>query len=68
MIGTGTRYTAEMALARRIIDHAVPEDEVVSKAVEIGASLAAKADPAMARLKRDMYPRVLEALASRLGS
>ncbi len=63
LILTGTRYSAETALPKRIIDHAVPESEVLSKSVEIAAGLAAKADPAMRALKQGMYPRVLEALS-----
>jgi enoyl-CoA hydratase/carnithine racemase len=66
LIVTGTRYGAEAALAQRIVDHAVPEAEVLSKSIEIAAALAAKADPAMRVLKRGMYPRTLEALASEM--
>lgn len=63
LIVTGTRYTAEAALARKIVDHAVPESEVLPKAIEIAAALASKAAPAMRALKTGMYPRALEALA-----
>jgi len=62
LIVTGTRYTAEAALARRIVDHAVSEAEVLPKAISIAAALASKADPAMHALKKGMYPRTLEAL------
>jgi enoyl-CoA hydratase/carnithine racemase len=62
MIVTGTRYPAELALERGVVDYAVPEEEVVAKAVAIAAPLAAKADPVMTRLKRDMYPRTLSIL------
>jgi len=62
LIVTGTRYTAEMALERRIVDHAVPEDEVLPRAIEIAASLAAKASPAMTQLKTGMYPHTIQAL------
>ena len=65
LIVTGTRYSAEAALEKSIIDHAVPEDEVLSKACEIAAQYAAKADPAMTVLKKGMYPATLEALAQR---
>ena len=65
LIVTGTRYGAEAALARSIIDHAVPEEEVLPKAIEIAAQYAAKADPAMTALKQGMYPHTLEALARR---
>lgn len=65
LIVTGTRYTAEAALAKSIVDHAVPEDRVVPQACEIAAQYAAKADPAMTALKKGMYPHTLEALAQR---
>ena len=68
VIATGTRYPAEAALARHIVEHAVPEAEVLPKAVEIAAPLAAKADPVMSTLKADMYPRVLEAMRQSLGA
>ena len=66
VIATGTRYPAALALERRIVDHVAPESEVVDRAVELAAPLASKADPAMGRLKRDMYPHVLEALRADL--
>ena len=65
LIVTGTRYSAEAALEKSIIDHAVPEAEVLPKAIEIAAQYAAKADPAMTALKKGMYPHTLEALAKR---
>jgi enoyl-CoA hydratase/carnithine racemase len=68
VIVTGTRYPAEAALARQIVQHAVPEAEVLSKAMEIAAPLAGKADPVMSILKADMYPAVLEAMRESLGA
>ncbi len=65
LIITGTRYSAEAAKAQKIVDHAVPEAEVVPRAIEIAAALASKANPAMKQLKSGMYTRTLEALASR---
>jgi Delta3-Delta2-enoyl-CoA isomerase len=62
LIVTGTRYGAEAALAKRIVDQAVPEHELLPRAIELAAGLAAKADPAMRLLKTGMYPRALEAL------
>lgn len=64
VIATGKRWPAEEALARQIVEHAVDEAEVRPKALEIASGLAAKADPAMSVLKRDLYPEVLEALAA----
>ena len=66
LVVTGTRYTAEAALAQQIVDYAVPEDEVLPRAVEIAAALASKADPAMGELKEGLYPRALEALRAEL--
>jgi enoyl-CoA hydratase/carnithine racemase len=66
LIVTGTRYPAERALERRIVDRIAAEAEVLPTAVAMAAEYASKADPAMGVLKRDMYPRVLEALDQRL--
>jgi enoyl-CoA hydratase/carnithine racemase len=66
LIVTGTRYGAELALSRKIVDEALPQDEVLPRAIEIAAQWATKADASMAVLKRGMYPRVLEALATKL--
>lgn len=63
LIVTGERYTAERAVAKKIVDQAVPESDLLDRAVEIAASLAAKANPVMRQLKSGMYPRTLEALA-----
>lgn len=66
VIATGTRYSAELALERSIVDRVEDEASVVSSAVELAAGLAAKAAPVMSRLKGEMYPQVLEAMASSL--
>lgn len=66
VIVTGTRYGAELALERRIVDHALPESEVLPRATAIAAERAAKADPVMTRLKTDLYRDVLEALRAQL--
>ena len=62
LIVTGTRYAAEAALAKRIVDQVASENELLSRAIALAASLASKADPAMRLLKTGMYPRALEAL------
>ena len=62
LIVTGMRYAAEAALAKRIVDQVASENELLSRAIALAASLAAKADPAMRLLKTGMYPRALEAL------
>ena len=66
VIATGTRYSGEMALDRRIVDRVEDEANVVSSAVELAAGLASKAAPVMSRLKAEMYPQVVEAMASRM--
>jgi Delta3-Delta2-enoyl-CoA isomerase len=64
VIATGTRYSGEMALDKSIVDRIEGEATVVSSAVELATSLAAKAAPVMSRLKAEMYPQVIEAMAS----
>lgn len=67
LIVTGTRYTAEAARDRKIVDHVVPEAELLAKAIDLAAAFAAKANPIMRRLKADLYPRTLEALRGEMG-
>ena len=55
-----------MALDRRIVDRVEDEADVLSSAVEMAAGLAAKAAPVMSRLKAEMYPQVVEAMASKM--
>ena len=66
VIATGTRYSGEMALDRRIVDRVEDEADVLSSAVEMAAGLASKAAPVMSRLKAEMYPQVVEAMASKM--
>lgn len=68
VITEGQRYGGIDALAAKIVDHTADEADVVPKAVEIAAGLAGKAHPVMRKLKADMYPRALEALAFPLPS
>jgi enoyl-CoA hydratase/carnithine racemase len=67
LIVTGTRYGAELALAKGIVDAIAPEDEGVAAAIAHVAPLAAKAHSAMNLLKSGMYRHVLEALKQKLG-
>jgi enoyl-CoA hydratase/carnithine racemase len=66
LIVTGMRYPAERALERKIVDRIVPEEQLLATAIAMAAEWAAKADPVMHILKRDMYPRVLAALDAKL--
>lgn len=66
VIVTGTRYGADLALARKIVDVALPEDEVLPKAIEMAAAYASKADPVMSKLKRGMYRETAAAMRAQL--
>ena len=66
LIVTGMRYPAERALERKIVDRVVSEEELLPTAIAMASEWAAKADPIMHVLKRDMYPRVLAALDQKL--
>jgi enoyl-CoA hydratase/carnithine racemase len=66
VITEGRRYGADEARAAKIVDHVADEAEVVPRAIALAASLAGKAHPIMRKLKSDMYPRALEALAAPL--
>lgn len=68
LIVTGTRYTAEVAKEQKIIDQAIPESDLLPKAIEIAAAYAPKANPVMRHLKAGMYPRTLEALGLEMDS
>jgi enoyl-CoA hydratase/carnithine racemase len=67
VIITGRRYSAEDALARLIVDQALPEEQVLPRAVAQAATMASKAHPAMAALKRGLYEPVLRAMEEKLG-
>jgi len=64
VIVTGTRFTAAVALEKRIVDHVADEADVVPTAIGLAAPLAAKAHPVLTRLKGDLHAPVLEALAA----
>jgi enoyl-CoA hydratase/carnithine racemase len=68
MIATGRRYAAEDAVAAGIADRALAETELLPAALERAAGLAAKADPAMRKLKTGLYEPVLAALREPLAS
>lgn len=54
-MNTGRRYTAEEAVAAGLVDCAVPESEVVERAVVLAAPLAAKDRKVIARHKRMLF-------------
>jgi len=67
VITTGRRYGGGDAKAAGIVEEALPEAELLPRAIALAASLAAKAHPVMKRLKSDLYPHVLAALGARLA-
>lgn len=64
VVVTGRRWGAEDAAAASIVERALPEEQVLPAAIEAATAQAPKAHPVMRRLKRGLYPAVLEALAS----
>jgi enoyl-CoA hydratase/carnithine racemase len=59
---TGRRYGGEDAVAAGIVDHAVAEADVLPRAVEIAAALAAKDGTTLGAIKEGMYPEALRLL------
>jgi enoyl-CoA hydratase/carnithine racemase len=59
---TGRRYGGEDAAAAGLADHAVGEDEVVARAVEVAAGLADKDGATLGAIKERMYPAALALL------
>lgn len=57
---TGQRYGGTEAAARQIVDHAVPEQEVLPRAIEIARNLADKDRQTLSAIKRQMYADVIE--------
>ena len=62
MLITGRRYGGEEALAKGIVDAAVPETEVVPRAAEFVRRLAGKDRATMGAIKRGLYRSALEVL------
>lgn len=67
VLATGRRYGGADARAAGIVEEALSEAELLPHALAIAAPLAAKAHPVMKRIKADLYPHVLAALALRQG-
>jgi len=59
---SGRRYDSSEALAGGAIDAALPEPEVLPRAVEMARGLAEKHRPTLVALKRALYSEVLEKL------
>ncbi len=65
VLATGRRYGGGDAKAAGIVEEALPEAELLPRAIALAEGLAAKAHPVMKRLKADLYPHVLAALKQR---
>jgi enoyl-CoA hydratase/carnithine racemase len=61
---TGRRWSAEDATTAGIVDRFVAEAALLPAACDAGAAMASKASPVLGRLKRSLYPQVLEAIAT----
>lgn len=59
---TGRRYGGEQALAAGIVDAAVPEDEVLERALELARPLAVKEPTTLGIIKARMYAEPLAVL------
>ncbi len=59
---TAHRFGGEAALRAGIVDHAVAEEEVVRRAVELAAALAGNDPDTLTAIKSGMYGPVFEAL------
>ncbi len=62
-MATGARFGGAEAAELRIVDEAVPESDVVDRAVSIASELAGKDPATMAAIKQTMYGPALRALA-----
>jgi enoyl-CoA hydratase/carnithine racemase len=62
MLMTGRRYPAPEALDRSIVTSIAPETDVLPRAVELAASLAAKHRPTVGALKEGLYSAELAVL------
>ena len=66
VLTSGRRYGGLEAHAAGIVEEALPEAELLSRAIALAEPLAPKAHPVMSRLKADLYPQVLAALEAQL--
>jgi enoyl-CoA hydratase/carnithine racemase len=63
MLITGRRYGGSEAAVRGIVNEAVPEAEVLPRAIEIARELTGKDRETMAAIKRGLHESALEVLA-----
>lgn len=65
---TGNRYGGDAAVAMGIVQEAVPDVEVLPRAIEMAASLATKAGATMGVIKERMYTELVGLLANSSGT
>jgi Delta3-Delta2-enoyl-CoA isomerase len=63
-ISTGRRWSAEDAATAGIVDRVLEKAALLPAALDAAAAMAGKASPVLGRLKRSLYPQVLEAIAT----
>lgn len=66
-IVTGRRWSAEDAATAGIVDRFLAQAALLPAALDAAAAMAGKASPVLGRLKRSLYPKVLEAIATLPG-
>lgn len=66
MLLTGRRYNASEALERQLIDEAVPEGEVLARAIELARPLASKHRATFGALKEGLFAAELTTLRAPL--
>ncbi len=59
---TGRRYGGPDAVSAAIVDEAVPEDQVINRAIERAAAVAGKPPHAVTAIKKGLYGRAVEEL------
>ncbi len=63
----GSRYGGDAARSAGIVQQALSEDELRPGSVDLGASLAAKAGPTLAKIRAQMFAEVIELLRGASG-
>lgn len=65
---TGRRIGGEEAARLEIVNHAVPETQVLTRAIELGEELAGKDRATLAAIKRRMYAETIHLLENSPGT
>ncbi len=65
---TGRRFGGDEAAAKGIVHEALPEDQVLPRAIEIATELAPKSSPTMGAIKRRLYTEAIELLGVEPGT